>query len=90
MNEIMSRVLEMIPKLVVGLLTAWWLWSAGWSAFAKRWNDFFYSLSILFIMWSGLGLQLGVVCVFLAVWVHGYIALREDEEVDSESSGGNN
>jgi hypothetical protein len=72
-----SGILLEIWRVVLGVLTLHWLLSAALTAYVGRWNDCLYSLSILCIMWSGLDLLTGIVCVSGAIWVHAAMARRE-------------
>lgn len=74
----MSGVLHLISLLLVLGLTAYWVIMIVGSARRKRWNDFCYALSILLIMWSGLDLITGIVAVLAVMWIHWYIAQREN------------
>jgi hypothetical protein len=78
MNDLLSGILHGISLLLVLGLTLYWITAAVGSARRRRWNDFFYSLSILLIMWSGLDLILGIVAVLAVMWIHWYIAQREN------------
>ena len=84
MNDLESGILLGIWRVIVIVLSFHWLLSAAVSGILRRWNDCLYALSILCIMWSGLDLPSGIVCVSAAVWIHAWVARREAESTQDD------
>lgn len=68
----------LVGVLLVIALFLYWIVRVIVSARKRKWNDFFYSLSILLIMCSGIGFWPAMVLTLVVIGVHSMIASRED------------
>ena len=78
-----DRVLEWLSLILVVGLTLYWVTQVVGSLWKRKWNDFCYALSILWIMWSGLDLYTAIVALLAVIGVYWWCDQIEAKEKDS-------
>lgn len=75
--------------IVVAFLTGYWLLYLLVSVRQKRWNDMFYGICILLIMFTPMNIMLSIISILAVIYLHNYIAAKEREEIESQEKDEN-
>lgn len=83
----MENLSSTLMLIVVAFLTGYWLLYLLVSARQKRWNDMFYGICILLIMFTPMNIMLSIISILAVIYLHNYIAVKEREEIESQEKG---
>jgi len=80
----LGNLTSTLMLIIVAFLTGYWLLHLFVSVRKKRWNDMFYGICILLIMFTPMNIILSIVSILAIIYLHGYIAAKEREETEEE------
>ena len=72
--------LSVVLMLTFVILNGYWLQYALRAMFQKKWNNLFYGICILAIMWSKLEFATSFMFAVLVILLHAYIDYIENED----------